>query len=304
MSVFSFSIVGADRRPGMRGPRRPTYLCSSLQEPALNITHSILTLPLILLILPVVQTQMNSLNFAKLNNSINKIEEANVTNNSNFSIDIYQPKSNSLENDINTVSTYQALLNRFRRKHNIEIEKEKNSKETFNDILNNPYNSEINSKNLLLNDTKLAKDIKTEINHIDYNDKDNLVGTEAINITNDYKKTTIREIRQSRKIGHTKDETMGKLKIDDETRSKLFHDYSSTFNRSSDVDNKKINKNRSEIYPNELLDDKSKVKDKNNTERDLFTRVNDSLDHPANLTHPLIKNIPESTKPDDDGKLI
>lgn len=249
-----------------------------------------------------VQTQMNSLNFAKLNNSINKIEERNVTNKSNFSIDIYQAKSNSLENDINTVSTYQALLNRFRRKHNIETDKEKNSKETFNDILNNPYNNKINSKNLLPNDTKLAKNIKTDIHHIDYNDTDNLIGTEANNIANDYKKTTVREIRQSRKIGHTKDETMGKLKIDDETRSKLFHDYSSTFNRSSDVYDKKIHKNRSEIYPNELLDDKSKVKDKNETERDLFTRVNDSLDHPANLTHPLIKNISKSTKPDDDGK--
>ncbi|CAH2108626.1 unnamed protein product [Euphydryas editha] len=288
----------------MKGQRRLTYLCSSLREPALTITHFILFLPVILLILPTVQTQMNSHNFEKLNNTINKTRETKNEKNSNFNNDLSQKRYNYLKNDINTVSTYQDLLNRFRRKYNVETEKENNSEETYHVILNNSYNKETNSDNLLLNDTILAKDIKTEIYQIDYNDIDNFPATEVTsNIVNaDYKKTTIREIRQSRKIGHIKDETMGKLKIDDETQSKLFYDYSSTFNRSSDVYDKKISNNCSEIYPNELSDDIFKFEDKNETEPDLFTRVNDSLDHPADLTHPLIKNIPESTKPDNDGE--
>ncbi|XP_050347272.1 gamma-aminobutyric acid type B receptor subunit 2 [Nymphalis io] len=152
------------------------------------------------------------------------------------------------------------------------------------------------------NASSLEKNIEIKIKHIDHNDIDNLITTKAIsrNDTKDHidiEKATLREIRQNRRIVQTKEEAMGKLKIDEETRSKLFHDYSSTLNRSSS-DTRDNNLNTDSNTPSDLLDKKFAVEvTKQPTERDLFTRVNDSLVHPANLTHPLIKNFTKSTKP-------
>ncbi|XP_026489500.2 gamma-aminobutyric acid type B receptor subunit 2 isoform X3 [Vanessa tameamea] len=293
----------------MRGPRRPTYLCSPLREPTFNTTLFILTLLLILLILPISHTQMTNQNDLKLNDAINKIrdEKNNLTDDPNLNkhnalqeATLYR----SLKNDMNTLS-YQSLLNRFRRKDTIRAINKRNYKSTSKELLNITLNSPIND--LLPNISILDKDIKTKINHIDNNEIDHLITTKVTNrnATKDHidiKRTTLREIRQNRRIGYTKEETMGKLKIDEETRSKLFHDYSTTLNRSrSDTKELVLNLNTDSDTPSELLDKKFKVEvTKQPSERDLFTRVNDSLVPPANLTDPLIKNFTKSTKPSSD----
>lgn len=93
------------------------------------------------------------------------------------------------------------------------------------------------------------------------------------------------------------EEAMGKLKIDDETRSKLFFDYSSTFSRSNSTHDG--NKSRS-ISAEKPISVGNAVGDKNPSIKGGITSrkfSNNSLGPPANLSLPSIKDDSKSTKP-------
>lgn len=170
--------------------------------------------------------------------------------------------------DVNsTVNTYQALLNRFRRKsYNVSLE--------HFIKLNNTYFSR-NKKN-----NNLAKDLKKKPSY-----------TNSLRLIN----TNIDKIEERQK----KKETMGKIKLDDSTQTKLFHDYTMTVNRSvwkDDFDIETSNPNVDEILRNS---------NNHQNERDMKFKISDNSLIPANLTHPYIKNITKSTKPTlIDGKLF
>lgn len=163
------------------------------------------------------------------------------------------------DNDvISTVNTYQVFLNRFRRK-NTDIALEIINKS--NDITKT-YDKKINS---------LAKDLK-KIPTL---------------------RNRLRLIRQNKNIDkieerQKKKETMAKIKLDDSTQARLFHDYTMTVNRSV------LKEGIVTTYPNlEILKSNKNHQDEKHVK---FKISNNSL-APANLTHPLLKNVSKPKKP-------
>lgn len=184
-------------------------------------------------------------------------------------------QNKTIEIDVNgTVNRYQALLNRFRRKRT-------NTDFSIIDIKSNNISFNNNKRVEYVKTSKLAKDFK--YNFIVRNNS-----------------SSVRLTRQNAKIDQKKKETMGKIKLDDSTQTRLFHDYSVTVNRSAwrkelanDTENSNIDVKNINFRKNKQIG------------RDVtLTASNDSL-VPENLTHPSIRNVLKSTKPTfTDGKLL
>ncbi|CAH2241567.1 jg3903 [Pararge aegeria aegeria] len=118
----------------------------------------------------------------------------------------------------------------------------------------------------------------------------NLATNNIINTT----KTNLTILGRSN-LKSDREETMGKLKIDDETRSKLFFDYTSTFNRSNSMRGNNESSTEKVISLGNTLE----VGNENlEIESDIVSRnvSNNSLG-PANLSYPSIKGNFKSTNP-------
>ncbi|XP_069356216.1 gamma-aminobutyric acid type B receptor subunit 2 [Maniola hyperantus] len=226
----------------MRRPRHDTPHYSPPRESALNVSRIILTLPFFLFIFPIGHTQMTNFNISllkdnqtdarkepKFSTNISKIsstEDLDLIN----STEELEPKTHLVSNHNLSFNMYLALLNRFRRKET-DIDKKNDLESTtlkhlYNSTFTNNLNSEsVHRKSILVNDIENT----TVSRVVEQDDKleSNKIHDSHVSIT----KNNISSLRkQNENSDQTKEVIMGKLKIDDETRTKLFLDFSKNDN--------------------------------------------------------------------------
>ncbi|XP_052748761.1 gamma-aminobutyric acid type B receptor subunit 2 [Galleria mellonella] len=260
----------------MRRPSRPTsslnFHCSPLYGKSFQIP-SILSLTSIFLLLPLINTQMNSTILTFQHNQVNTTYKNSIK----YLSSNYANESNNIGNNKTIVSSkkYQTLLDRFRRKNVADNTTAHNESNIFNNSSQVNINTLINSKKLI-NDNEV----------LDFQLLNNSIDVEA--------NRTYREIEtKPRKVDGN---SMEKLRVDDATRTKIFHDFSTTVNknvkskttiRDNDFSVDLMNFNES-IIDDYLIGNETG----NNSDEDIVTRkyINESLGYPTD--YPSSSHIP------------
>ncbi|XP_063543454.1 gamma-aminobutyric acid type B receptor subunit 2 [Cydia strobilella] len=259
-----------------RPPRGFSHFhCSSLYEPTLTIS-SLPPLLLILIVFPLTHTQMT--NNSTLPERYFQNEEIHKENNYTLKKDNESNITFKHKNITTAVSKeYQILLDRFRRK---KI-KNMTSEEIFYDIGNLTDNLDDISTNNTFN-------VSPHINYLHYHQKHSfkLQNIDLLN-ANDADETSAIE----------------KLRMDDETRTKIFHDYYSTVNKVNAI-NEEHNTNESITIDvldyNETIDILFNETEIPQTVTDPKIRrrfSNHSLVFPDNLSSPRVPTIMQTPRP-------
>lgn len=203
-------------------------------DPTLSIPTYILSIPLIVLFIPILQTQTVINTTETSMNGVSKLPISNTNHDLDTTEIWYKPNNReNYENKINNFGNIDFLrknnINRLKRQSNIYVNNKNTLDLSEHGYLNNTfYNLDKNQEvdlHLLRNITSININItdipRKNIKKIQYlnNDKSN------------------RKRFSTYTSEQRKEESMAKLKIDHETRRKIFHDYSSTFEKNiSNVD--------------------------------------------------------------------
>ncbi|XP_059055510.1 gamma-aminobutyric acid type B receptor subunit 2 [Achroia grisella] len=249
----------------MRGPSQSTsslnFHCSPLYGRSFKIPFTF-SLSFILILFPLINTQMHANNLT-FQNQLNTIYN-NSLKHFNFN---YANASSNIDDNTTIVFSekYQTLLDRFRRKKvtntNLTPHNESNNLET---------STKVNRKGVINNTT-----LKNDNEVLEFQLLNNTVDIEA--------NRTYREIEtKPRKIDGN---SMEKLRVDDATRTKIFHDFFTTVHKNV--------KSKSEVHDNDQSVDlirfnESIVEDyligsniENTSNQDIVTRfLNESLGYP------------------------
>ncbi|XP_041988490.1 gamma-aminobutyric acid type B receptor subunit 2 isoform X2 [Aricia agestis] len=204
--------------PPWCSPLSPLY--SPLSRPTTKNSKSTLSLPLIILFIPILQTQtfdiprVNDMADISRSEGIDEIEQTpDVLIDSAFNRNIIFTK-------------YQTLLNRIRRKANIYSSNE-NIIENYKSLLPKFIHKSQSFSNISEVDlpSGITNAVPNDISDLNFK-------IQRLGHSRPFAK---RLHRGNPVIVDLKQETMGKLKIDDATRQKIYHDYSSTFLRNDSL---------------------------------------------------------------------